>query len=83
MPARAYPLLHLGEVGLAGGPVPVSADSSKVGVSSEAFHQVLDVGYLLELAEHQGPEIPLGVILYGSSGAFGVEIGPEDGMDWS
>ena len=47
------------------------------------FTKVLDVGYLEELAEHQGPEVPLGVVLYGSPGAFGVEVCPEGGMDGS
>ncbi len=70
-------------MGLAGGPVPVSADFSEVGVSSEAFDEVLDVGYLLELAEHQGLEVPFGVVLYWSSWAVSVEVGPEDGMDRS
>jgi len=79
----ADPLLHLGEVGVAGGPVPVAAYLSEVGVASEAFDEVLDVGYLLDLAEHQGLEVPLGVVLYGSPGAFGVEVCPEDGMDRS
>ena len=40
----------LTEVGLAGGFVTVSAGFSEVGVSSEAFNEVLDVGYLLYLA---------------------------------
>ena len=53
-PLDAYPLLHLGEVGLAWGPVSVSADLSEVGVPPEAFQQVIDVGYLLYLAEHEG-----------------------------
>ncbi len=77
------PLLHLAEVGVAGSPVPVAAGVSEVGIPSEAFDEVLDVGYLVQLAEHEGPEVPLGVVLYGSTGAFGVEVCPEDGMDGS
>ena len=74
----SYSLLHLREVGFAGSPVTVSADLSEVWVSSEAFDEVLDVGYLLQLAEHQGPEVPFGVVLYGSSWAVAVESCPED-----
>ena len=37
--------------------------------------------FLEELAEHQGPEVPFGVVGYWSSGAFGVEVGPEDVVD--
>ena len=76
-------LLHLAEVGFAGGPVAVSASPSEVGVASEAFHKVLDVGYLLELAEHEGPEVPLGVVFYWSPWAVDVEVCPEDRMDRS
>ena len=68
-------------MGLAGGPVPVSTHFSQVGVSSEAFDEVLDVGYLLQLAEHESPEIPLGLVLHGPSGAVSVEAGPEGGME--
>ena len=70
-------------MGVAGGLVPVSAGVSEVGVASEAFDEVLDVGDLLELSEHEGPEVPFGIVLYGSSGSFGVEACPEDGMDGS
>jgi len=66
---------------LAGGPVTVTAGPPQVGVPLEALHQVLDVGYLLELAEHQGPEVPLGVVLHWSSWACLVEACPEDGLD--
>ena len=45
--------------------------------------EVLDVGYLEELAEHQRLEVPLGVVLHSPPGAFCVEVCPEDGMDWS
>ena len=41
---------HLGEMGLTGSAVTVAACLSEVGVSSEAFDEVLDVGYLLQLA---------------------------------
>ena len=75
--------LHLAEVGLAGGPVSVSADLSEVGVPSEAFHQVLDVWDLLYLAEHEGSEVPFGVVFYWSSRAVLVETGPEDGVERS
>jgi len=68
-------------VGLAGSPVTLTADPSEVGVPFEAFYEVLDVGYLLELAEHQCLEVPLGVVLYWSSWAVFVEAGPEDGVD--
>ena len=56
--------LHLGEVGLYGRLLSVSAHLSEVGVSLEAFDQVLHVGYLEELSEHEGSEIPLGVVFY-------------------
>ena len=68
-------------MGLAGGPVSVAAGPPQVGVSPEALQLVLDVGDLLELSEHQGFEVPLGVVLYWSSCAFGVETDPEGGMD--
>jgi len=48
----------------------VAAGVSEVGVSSEAFDEVLHVGYLEELAEHQGLQIPFGLVFDGSSGAF-------------
>ena len=38
----------------------------------EVFHKVLDVGHLEELSEHQGLQIPLGVVFGGSSGPFSV-----------
>jgi hypothetical protein len=53
----------------------------RYGLRLRRFTKVLDVGYLEELAEHQGPEVPLGVVLYGSSGAVFVEVCPEDGLD--
>ena len=74
-------LLHLGEVGFAGGPITVTAYMPQVGVPPEAFDEVLDVGYLLELSERQGPEIPLGLVFYWSSWAVFVEVCPEDGVD--
>jgi hypothetical protein len=80
---NAYSLLHLGEVGLGGGLVPVSAGVSEVGVAFEAFDEVLDLGYLEELAEQQGFEVPFGLVFYGSSGFFCVEVFPEDGVDRS
>ena len=70
-------------MGLARGLVTVSAGFSEVGVASEAFDEVLDVGDLLQLAEHQRPQVPFGVVLYGSSGAFCVEVGPEGEVDRS
>jgi len=39
----SYSFLHLGEMGLAGGFVPVAASRSEVGVASEALHQVQPV----------------------------------------
>ena len=33
------------------------------------------------MAEEEGSEVPLGVVLYGSAGAFLVEVFPEDGLD--
>jgi len=75
--------LHLAEMGLGGGLVSVSADPSEVGVPLEALHQVLDVGYLEELAEHEGFEVPLGLVLHGPPRAFSVEVCPEDGLDRS
>jgi len=74
-------MLHLGEVGFAWCLVTVAADLSEAGVSSQPLHQVFDVGDLLELAEEEGSEVPLGVVLYGSAGAFSVEACPEDGLD--
>ena len=46
--------LHLAEVGFTGCMFAVSADLSEAGVSSEAFHMVLDVRDLFMLAEHEG-----------------------------
>ena len=74
-------LLHLAKVGVTGGHVTVTAGPPQVGIPPEALHPVFDVGYLLELAEHEGFEVPLGVVLDGSSGAFGVEACPEGDMD--
>jgi len=51
----SYSFLHLAEVGLAGCLVTVATGFSEVGVSSEAFDEVLEVRYLFELAEHEGP----------------------------
>ena len=75
--------LHLREVGFCGGLVPVAAIVSEVGVSSEAFDEVLHAGYLVQLAEHQGLEVPFGRVFDGSSGSFGVQVFPECGMDGS
>jgi len=75
--------LHLGEVGLTGSHVAVSADLAEVGVPPEPLRQVLHVGYLEELSEHQRPEVPLRPVDHWSTGALGVEPGPEDGMDRS
>jgi len=69
-------ILHLGEVGLAWGAVPVAAYPSEVGVPPEALHEVLDVGDLLQLAEHESPEVPFGVVDYGPPRAVSVEAGP-------
>jgi len=68
---------------LGGCAITVAAGVSEAGVSSEAFDQVLHLGYLEELADHEGFEVPLGLVLYGSSGAFFVEVFPEGGMDGS
>jgi len=38
--------------------------------SARAFDEVFDVEYLKELAEHEGFEVPFGLVLYRSSGAF-------------
>ena len=65
-------MLHLGEVGFAWCLVTVAADLSEAGVSSQPLHQVLDVGYLFELAEEEGSEVPLGVVLYGPPRAIRV-----------
>ncbi len=75
--------LHLAEVGFGGGFVSVSAGFSEDGVAFQALHQVLDVGYLMELAEHEGFEVPFGLVFDGSSGSFGVKVFPEDGVDRS
>ena len=77
----SYPFLHLGEVGFGGCFVPVSAGVSEDGVAFEAFDEVLDVGYLEELSEHEGFEVPFGLVFDGSSGSFDVEVFPECGMD--
>ena len=37
---------------------------------ARVFDEVFDVEYLEELAEHEGFEVPFGLVLYGSSGAF-------------
>lgn len=42
--------------------------SSKIGVSSEAFDEVLDVWVLLHLAAEEGSEVLLGLVFYWSSG---------------
>ena len=69
------------EVSLGGCFVLVSAGVSDVGVSSEAFDEVPYVGDLVQLAEHEGPEVPFGVVFYGSSGSFGVKVCLEGWMD--
>ena len=62
--------------------MPVSAGVSEDGVAFEAFDEVFHVGYLEELSEHQGLQIPLGVVLHGPPWAFSVvEVFPECGMD--
>jgi len=38
----------------------------------EAFDLVFDGVYLEELSEHEGFEVPFGVVLYWTSQAFGV-----------
>ena len=79
----SYSLLHLAKVGFGGGFVLVSAGVSEDGAAFEAFDEVFHVGYLEELSEHEGFEVPFGVVLYGSSGSFCVEVFPEDGVDRS
>jgi hypothetical protein len=63
------------------GALPVSAGVSEDGVSLQTFDEVFHVGYLEELAEHEDFEVPFGVVFDGSSGSFGVEVFPEDGVD--
>jgi len=58
----------MGEVDLARSQVAVAVDLSRVGVPSKVFDEILDMGYLLELAEHQVFKILLGLVLYRSSG---------------
>ena len=70
-------------MGLAGGFFSVVAVFSELGTASESFDVVLYVGYLEALAEYEGPEVPFGVVFDGSSGAFCVEVCPEDGVDRS
>lgn len=75
-PLDAYPLLHLGEVGLGGDSATVAAGFSEEGVSSEPFSQVLHVWYLLQLAQHKSSEITLWAVLDGSPRSFTVETLP-------
>ena len=60
-----------------------AAGVSEDGVAFEAFDEVFHVGYLEELSEHEGFEVPFGIIFDGSSGSFCVEVFPEDGVDRS
>lgn len=68
-------------MGLAWGSVTVTAGLSEIRFSSEPLDQVLDVWDLLELPDHEGSEIPCGVVLDGSPRAVRVEVFPEDGLD--
>lgn len=65
-------------MGFSGCLVTVSAGFSEASFSSEAFDEVFDVWYLLELPDHEGVEVPLGMVLYWSAWAVFVEAGPED-----
>ena len=75
--------LHLAEVGLGWCAITVATDPAQVRIPLEALDQVLHVWNLFQLAEHQGPQIPFGVVLDWSSGAVSVQPYPEDGMDGS
>lgn len=74
---------HLGEVGLAWGPVPVAAGPPQVGFAPEPLDQVPHVRDLQQLAEHQGPQVPLRAVLDRPPGSITVQPYPEDGMDRS
>jgi len=70
-----------GHRSLAGRLVMVAAGLSEVWVSSQPLHKVLDAWDLFQLAEHEGSEVPLGVVLHWSSWPCFVEVCPEGGLD--
>jgi len=73
-------LLHLAEARLSGDSVAVAAGVSQEAVSSEPLHQVLEVGYLLQLPQHERSEVALRVVLHRPSSAFTLQPFPEDGV---
>jgi len=66
----AYALLHLAEVRFSGDFVAVAAGVSQEAASPEPFHQVLAVGYLLQLTQKERSEVALRAVLCGSPRAF-------------
>ena len=46
------------------GPGFVSTDLYEVGLPPEAFHQVLDIWYMLKLAELEGLEVTFVVLIH-------------------
>jgi len=67
-------------MGLGGCAITVAADPAQVRIPLEALDQVLHVWNLFQLAEHEGPQIPFGVVLDWSSGALFVEVFPR--IEW-
>jgi len=63
----SYSFLHLCEMGFGECLVPIPAGLSEASFSSEALDKVFDVWYLFELPDHEGVEVPFGIVLYWSS----------------
>src|SRR5271157_3468062 len=77
----AYALLHLAEVGFSRHSLAVAAGRPHLPVSSEPLDQVFDVRYLLQLTQHQSPQVTLRIILHRSPCALNVQTLPKDGAD--
>ena len=66
-----------------GGNLAVATGSPQKAASPNLLHQILNVGYLLQLAQHERSQVTFWIVLNTPACAFKVETFPEDGADSS
>jgi hypothetical protein len=68
-------------VGFGGNCAAIAAGSSQEVIPIKPLHQILHVGYLLQLTQQERSEVTFGIIFYWSPRAFAVKTLPEDGTE--
>ena len=80
-PWLADALLHLAKMRFGGRLALVAANPSEVPVSFQPLNQIFHVGDLLQLPQHQRPQIPLRIVPHRPAWTIYMKILPHDGAD--